>query len=258
MIKEVFGGTRMKPCIWLDRVSKQYGQIKAVSEISFSILQGQISAFLGPNGAGKSTTMNMIATLLKPTSGDIMVEGYSMEGQTEEIKRRIGVVFQEDVLDYEITVYENLYYRGSLYYKTKQEVVEQIRRVSKVLSLESLLSKTYGQCSGGQKRICQIGRALMGKPRLLLLDEPTIGLDPIARDLVWKALLKLNQELKLTIFFSTHYMEETKHADHVCMISNGHILVCGEKDRVLKEYGRLGTVSIQEIYMKVLREDLNL
>ncbi|MDO5520836.1 MAG: ABC transporter ATP-binding protein [bacterium] len=248
----------MKPCIQVDHVSRQYGKTKAVSEISFSILQGQISAFLGPNGAGKSTTMNMLSTLLTPTSGKIMVEGYSMEKQKEEIKRIIGVVFQEDVLDNELTVYENLYYRGSLYYADKQSVIDQINEVANQLTLQKLLPKRYGTCSGGQKRICQIGRALMSKPRLLLLDEPTIGLDPLARNLVWNSLLKLNRQLKMTIFFSTHYMEETVNADHICIISQGHIMVCGEKDRVLKEYKKIGSLSIQEIYMDVLREDLAL
>lgn len=248
----------MKPCICLERVSKQYKKTKAVSEISFIVLQGQISAFLGPNGAGKSTTMNMLSTLLNPTSGRIMVEGYSMENEKEQIKRLIGVVFQEDVLDNELTVRENLYYRGSLYYERKQQVLERMREVSALLSLDELLSKTYGTCSGGQKRICQIGRALMAEPRLLLLDEPTIGLDPLARNLVWKALIKLNRQLKITIFFSTHYMEETIHADHICMINQGHILVCGKKDRMLNEYAKAGKKTIQDIYLEVLREDFQI
>lgn len=248
----------MKPCICLERVSRQYGKTKAVSEISFAVLQGQISAFLGPNGAGKSTTMNMLSTLLYPTSGRIMVEGYSMEMQKEKIKRLIGVVFQEDVLDGELSVYENLYYRGSLYYDTKPPVVNRIKEVAELLSMEDLLSRKYGTCSGGQKRICQIARALMARPALLLLDEPTIGLDPIARNLVWGALLKLNHKLTMTIFFSTHYMEETVYADHICMINEGRILVCGKKDRVLQEYAKAGHKTIQDIYMEVLREDLKI
>lgn len=191
----------MKSCIEVDNVSKQYGKAKAVSEISFTVLQGQISAFLGPNGAGKSTTMNMLSTLLPPTSGKILIEGYSMEKQQEQIKRLIGVVFQEDVLDNKFTVYENLYYRGSLYYERKQQVQKRIDEVVSLLSLEKLIHKRYGTCSGGQKRICQIARALMSKPKLLLLDEPTIGLDPIARKQVWEALRKLNQLLNMTIFF---------------------------------------------------------
>lgn len=248
----------MKSCIEVDNVSKQYGKAKAVSEMSFTVLQGQISAFLGPNGAGKSTTMNMLSTLLPPTSGKILIEGYSMEKQQEQIKRQIGVVFQEDVLDNAFSVYENLYYRGSLYYERKQQVKKRIDEVVSLLSLEKLIHKRYRTCSGGQKRICQIARALMSKPKLLLLDEPTIGLDPIARKQVWEALRKLNQLLNMTIFFSTHYIEETMNADHICMISQGHILVCGKKDWVLKEYRRRGTITIQDIYIDLLSEDLRL
>ncbi len=248
----------MKSCIEVDNVSKQYGKAKAVSEMSFTVLQGQISAFLGPNGAGKSTTMNMLSTLLPPTSGKILIEGYSMEKQQEQIKRQIGVVFQEDVLDNAFNVYENLYYRGSLYYERKQQVKKRIDEVVSLLSLEKLIHKRYGTCSGGQKRICQIGRALMSKPKLLLLDEPTIGLDPIARKQVWEALRKLNSLLNMTIFFSTHYIEETMNADHICMISQGHILVCGKKDWVLKEYRSRGSLTIQDIYIDLLSEDLRL
>lgn len=248
----------LKACIEVDNVSKQFGKAKAVSEISFTVLQGQISAFLGPNGAGKSTTMNMLSTLLIPTSGKILIEGYSMEKQQEQIKWLIGVVFQEDVLDSELTVYENLYYRGSLYYERKQQVLKRIEEVISLLSLEKLMHKKYGTCSGGQKRICQIARALMSKPKLLLLDEPTIGLDPIARKQVWEALMKLNRLLKMTIFFSTHYIEETMNADHICMISQGRILVCGKKDWVLKEYRSQGSLTIQDIYIDLLSEDLRL
>lgn len=248
----------LKACIEVDNVSKQFGKAKAVSEISFTVLQGEISAFLGPNGAGKSTTMNMLSTLLIPTSGKILIEGYSMEKQQDQIKWLIGVVFQEDVLDSELTVYENLYYRGSLYYERKQQVLKRIEEVISLLSLEKLVHKKYGTCSGGQKRICQIARALMSKPKLLLLDEPTIGLDPIARKQVWEALMKLNRLLKMTIFFSTHYIEETMNADHICMISQGRILVCGKKDWVLKEYRSQGSLTIQDIYIDLLSEDLRL
>lgn len=248
----------LKACIEVDNVSKQFGKAKAVSEISFTVVQGQISAFLGPNGAGKSTTMNMLSTLLIPTSGKISIEGYSMEEQQEQIKWLIGVVFQEDVLDSELTVYENLYYRGSLYYERKQQVLKRIEEVISLLSLEKLMHKKYGTCSGGQKRICQIARALMSKPKLLLLDEPTIGLDPIARKQVWEALMKLNRLLKMTIFFSTHYIEETMNANHICIISQGRILVCGKKDWVLKEYRSQGSLTIQDIYIDLLSEDLRL
>lgn len=248
----------MKPSISFERVSKQYGKRKAVCEVNFTIMEGQISVFLGPNGAGKSTTMKMLATLLRPTSGKITVEGYSMQKQREEIKRCIGVVFQEDVLDSELTVYQNLYYRGSLYYESRQETLKQLYRVVDLLSLNAILSKRYKDCSGGQKRICQIGRTLMSKPRLLLLDEPTTGLDPIARQIVWETLVKLNKEAKMTILYTTHYMDETIYADHICMMKQGHVLACGSKRNILKEYERNGCKTIKDIYMYLLREDYQL
>ena len=248
----------MKPCICLERVSKQYGRRKAVCEISFSVMEGQISAFLGPNGAGKSTTMKMLATLLKPTSGKILVEGYSMESQREQIKRCIGVVFQEDVLDNELTVYQNLYYRGSLYYENRQQTLMQLNDVVESLSLKDILHKRYGTCYGGQKRICQIGRTLMSKPKLLLLDEPTTGLDPIARQAVWDVLVKLNQESRMTIFYTTHYMDEAEYADHICIMKKGRVLAWGSKRGILKEYERMGCKNIRDIYMHVLRENYQL
>lgn len=248
----------MRPCIALDQISKLYGKRKAVSDVTFSVMEGHISAFLGPNGAGKSTTMKMLATLLKPTSGNIMVDEYSMKEQREQIKRCIGVVFQEDVLDNELTVYQNLYYRGGLYYESRSKTLTQLKEVADMLSLKDILQKRYGDCSGGQKRICQIARALMSKPRLLLLDEPTTGLDPIARQLVWEALVKLNQQVNMTIFYTTHYMDEIIYADHICIMNQGHVLACGSKKNILKEYESKGCRTMNDIYMYLLSEDYHL
>lgn len=245
----------MKPSISFNHVSKQYGKVKAVSDLSFSIWPGQVAAFLGPNGAGKSTTMNLLSALLSPTSGKIKIEGHSMDKEREQMKWLIGVVFQEDILDNYLTVYQNLYYRGSLYYPTRKQVSNRIEEIAEMLAINGLLAKRYGSCSGGQKRICQISRALIPKPKLLLLDEPTIGLDPIAREFVWNALFTLNQKYGMTIFFSTHYMEEIAHADYLCMIKQGHMLLCGTKDEILRKYAGRGRNNMQEIYMELLRED---
>ncbi len=248
----------MKPCISLERVSKQYGKRKAVTDVTFSVMEGQISAFLGPNGAGKSTTMKMLVTLLRPTNGRITVAGYSMKKQRDQIKRCIGVVFQEDVLDYDLTIYQNLYYRGSLYYENKQQTLTHLQEVTELLSLKGILHKRYGDCSGGQKRIGQIGRALMSEPKLLLLDEPTIGLDPIARQKVWDVLVMLNQKRNMTIFYTTHYMDETMYADYICMMKQGSVLACGNKQNILKEQERIGCKTVTDIYKHLLREDYQL
>jgi len=244
----------MRPCVEVNRVSKMYGKRKVVSDVSFSVMEGQISAFLGPNGAGKSTTMKMLATLLKPTSGNITVNGYSLKEQREQIKRCIGVVFQEDVLDDALTVFQNLYYRGSLYYESRERTLTQLKEVVEILSLNGILQKRYGNCSGGQKRICQIGRTLMSKPKVLLLDEPTTGLDPIARQLLWEVLVKLNKEAKMTIFYTTHYMDEIIYADHICIMNQGQVLACESKKEMLKGYERKGCSTIKDVYMYLLSE----
>lgn len=243
----------MDNCILVQDLKKDFHKKIVVDSIDFVVGKGQICAFLGPNGAGKSTTMNMLATLLNKTSGKIVIEGLDLDYQSEEIKRKLGVVFQEDVLDGNLTVEENLYYRGGLYIKSKKELCKKIDQVVTLLDLHKIRSKKYITCSGGQKRIVQIGRALLTNPKLLLLDEPTIGLDPLARNLVWKVLRKLNQDLQITIFFTTHYMEETDYANHICIIDEGKILLCQNRDRLLREPWKDNKrFTIQEIYLDLL------
>jgi ABC-type multidrug transport system ATPase subunit len=243
----------MDNCILVQDLKKKFHKKTVVDSIDFSVGKGQICAFLGPNGAGKSTTMKMLATLLNKTNGKIVIEGLDMDLKSEEIKRILGVVFQEDVLDGSLTVEENLYFRGGLYIKSKKELYQKIDQVVTLLELQKIRNKKYVTCSGGQKRIVQIGRALLTNPKLLLLDEPTIGLDPLARTLVWKVLRKLNQEHQITIFFTTHYMEETDYANHICIIHEGKILLCQNRDRLLlKPWRDNKRFSIQEIYLDLL------
>ncbi len=243
----------MDNCIVVKALKKNYGKKTVVDSIDFSVGRGQICAFLGPNGAGKSTTMKMLATLLKKTSGKIVVEGLDMDFYPEEIKRNLGIVFQEDVLDASLTVEENLYYRGGLYIKSKKELNLKIKHVISLLELDKIRDKKYETCSGGQKRIVQIGRALLTAPKLLLLDEPTIGLDPLARTLVWQVLKKLNHDLHITIFYTTHYMEETDYANHICILNEGKILLCQNRDQLLqKPWKDKKRFTIQEIYLDLL------
>lgn len=245
----------MNEGIQVRNVTKTYGRTKVVDSISFSVMKGHICAFLGPNGAGKSTTMNMLATLLTPTSGQILIEGLRMETQREYIKSAIGVVFQEDVLDSKLSVYENLYFRGGLYYDCGHKLKKRIEEVASLVSLPTILNKKYGTLSGGQRRLVQISRALLSGPKVLLLDEPTIGLDPIAREQVWEGLKNVNHRLGMTIFYTSHYMEETSYADYICMINAGKILLCNEKSKVIQSQNGKGKRSIQEVYRMVLRED---
>lgn len=187
----------MEECIKLVDVSKSYRKIEVVKSLSLSVPRGCLCAVLGANGAGKSTTMNMIITLLAKNQGKIYVDGLDIDTKKELIRQRIGVVFQEDILDPELTVYENLYYRGGLYLLQWKELRERIQMIVELLGISYLLKKRYQTCSGGQKRLVQIARALLPNPKLLVLDEPTIGLDPFAREQVWLILRKLNfQHLK--------------------------------------------------------------
>lgn len=251
----------MKDCIQLLDVTKRYRKIEVVKNVSFQIEKGKLCAFLGANGAGKSTTMNMIITLLQKNSGKIYIEGLDIDKEKDSVKRKIGVVFQEDVLDPELDVYENLYYRGGLYIKEKNELEKRINKASELLSLQKVLRKKYKACSGGQKRLVQIARALLPEPKLLILDEPTVGLDPLAREQVWSVILKLNKEKNLTVFYSTHYVEEASNAEQVIMIHRGDLLLC-KNVRELCESTSKEYVSrqLREVYMELLRkyEMLNL
>lgn len=212
----------------VNNLEKRYKNERVLKSISFDVEKGQIFAFLGPNGAGKSTTMNILSTLLKKTSGNVSVSNFDLDKNKRKIKSEIGVVFQNDVLDSELTVYENLVFRGSLYYAKKKDLEESIFKVIKTLSLQNILYKKYGKCSGGQKRLVQIARALLSKPSLLILDEPTTGLDPTARKFVWNTLISLHDDLGITIFYTTHYLEEVLYADRYCILSNGKIINSGK------------------------------
>lgn len=216
--------------IELTNVSKQFHDVSVVQSLSFAIPQGQICAFLGSNGAGKSTTMNMMITLLKKNAGKIWIHQYDLDEDRDEIRKQIGVVFQEDVLDADLTIYENLCYRGGLYITNRKQLKQRIEEVSCLLHLEPMLHQSYRTCSGGQKRLVQIGRAILPRPKVLILDEPTIGLDPLARQEVWSIIRTLNKDAGMTIFFSTHYMEEAVLANQVCILHEGVLLACQTMD----------------------------
>lgn len=245
----------MNNCIKMVDVTKRYHKTEVVKNVTFQIEQGNLCAFLGSNGAGKSTTLNMIITLLQKSAGKIYVEGLDIDIHKENIRKRIGVVFQEDILDLELSVYENLFFRGGLYITDKRQLKQHIQEICQLLNIANIKEKRYQTCSGGQRRLVQIARALIPEPQLLILDEPTVGLDPLAREQVWKVLTKLNQERNLTIFYSTHYMEEASNADQVIMIHKGNLLLCQKVKQLCsassKEYV---SHQLQELYLNLLRE----
>lgn len=207
--------------------------IVAVDDISFSVRRGEFFAFLGENGAGKSTTINIICTLLENTAGRVIVDGLEIGKDDVQIRRRIGVVFQRGILDEQLTVRENVAVRAAGYGMTKRDVAARMSLLAGELEADDILDRRYGRLSGGQKRKADLIRALMPSPKLLILDEPTAGLDPASRVGLWRVLNRMRQNKELTIFLTTHYMEETEDADAVAIIHKGK-LVCQGSPKELK------------------------
>ncbi|MFP7495248.1 ABC transporter ATP-binding protein [Terribacillus saccharophilus] len=215
---------------------KTYGNSAAVADISFEVEKGHLFAFLGVNGAGKSTTIHMIATRLQQTSGSILVDGFHAGENDAEIRKRIGLVFQDNVLDDVLTVKENLAMWGRFYGLSKQDTDASILWATDTLQLESMLHKQFRHLSGGQKRRAEIARALLHRPAILFLDEPTTGLDPQTRVDVWNTIADLQQQLQMTVFLTTHYMEEAAEADQIVVIDKGKIKAQGTPADLRQKY----------------------
>lgn len=205
-------------------LKKYFKDVKAVDDISFEVRKGELFAFLGLNGAGKSTTINMICGVLPKDSGEIVVDGIDIERDINAVKSRIGVVFQGSVLDKELSVADNLRLKAALYGVTGAEYRRRLAELTELLDLKPLLRRPLGKLSGGQRRRIDIARALLHKPKILILDEPTTGLDPQTRLMVWKCLNGLRKEARLTVFLTTHYMEEAVEADYVVILDSGHVV----------------------------------
>ncbi len=239
----------MEPIIQIQHLRKSFGEVKAVQDISFSVNQGELFAFLGINGAGKSTTISILCSQLKKDSGEVLVGGRPIG--SDEIKRRLGVVFQNSVLDSALTVKENLASRAALYGITGNEFRQRIKELSALLQLEELLPRTVGKLSGGQRRRIDIARALLHKPDILVLDEPTTGLDPQTRKMLWNVVSKLQKEEHLTVFLTTHYMEEAAEADNIVIIDSGKIVAEGTplelKNRYTGDFITLYHVSEEQV-----------
>ena len=222
--------------IQIDHLSKSYGDVRAVKDVSFFVEKGKLFAFLGPNGAGKSTTINIICTFLQPNGGDVHVNGYTLGKQDNEIRQSIGVVFQDGLLDNLLTVEENLYVRGSLYGLTGKALKTAVDQAISAVSIESFAKRRYGKLSGGQRRRSDIARALITQPQILFLDEPTTGLDPHTRRAVWDTILTLQKTTGMTVFLTTHYMEEADGADYVIVIDDGKIAAKGTPTELCEKY----------------------
>lgn len=222
----------MSAILSLKDIRKDFGSIQVLKGVSFDIPKGSIFAFLGANGAGKSTLLNIIMQILLPTSGEVFMNGESIS------KKRIGVVFQENTFDEELSIYENMVVRGRLYHIKKRELEKRILELSKELGMDSFLYSKYKTCSGGQKRIAMIARALIMNPSIVIMDEATTALDIETRRKVWDFLLKLNSEKGVTIFFSSHYIEEADIASNLCILKSGKIIFSGTYQQLISNYSR--------------------
>ena len=222
--------------IEVKHLKKRFKQVEAVKDISFRVVQGELFAFLGLNGAGKSTTINILCSIIAKDSGEILIDGLNVDKDSEKIKSKIGIVFQKSVLDHELTVLQNLYSRASLYPMSRREADDKINELTHILDLHVILKRPYGKLSGGQKRKVDIARALLHNPKILFLDEPTTGLDPTTRMTVWETLNNLKSKTDLTIFLTTHYMEEVAKADYVVIIDEGLISASGSPDELKSAY----------------------
>lgn len=217
----------MKKIIEVRRLTKTYGDITAVNDIDFYVEQGKLFAFLGPNGAGKSTTIDMLCTLLKPDKGEIIINGFQIAKNDSKIRESIGVVFQESLLDPLLTVRENLLTRAKFYQIPKSELKSRVEQAAIAADVMDFIDRPYGKLSGGQRRRADIARALVNTPKVLFLDEPTTGLDPQTRRSVWETITNLQRDQGLTVFLTTHYMEEAASADYIMIIDDGEIVAKG-------------------------------
>lgn len=238
--------------IVVKNVRKYFNDIKAVDDISFIVKEGEFFSFLGINGAGKSTTINMITGMIPMDNGEIYVNGHSIDNHSMDVKQDIGVVFQSTGLDMPLSVYDNLFFRGKLYNIQTSELKARIQELSCQLEFKEFLHRPLNKLSGGQKRKIDLARALIHHPKIIILDEPTTGLDPKTRKLMWEYLNDLRKKEKLTIFLTTHYMEEAAQSDYVIIIDEGKIVTSGTPFELKEKY----TQDYIKVYKNNLSEEL--
>jgi ABC-2 type transport system ATP-binding protein len=239
----------METSIRVKNLTKKFDKFTAVDDISFDVKKGEIFAFLGPNGAGKSTTIKMLTTLLQPSSGELSLNGIDVEKNKDEVRKSFGIVFQDPSLDDELTAYENMEFHAILYGVKNSGLNKKIQELLEFVELwdrKDSLVKTF---SGGMRRRLEIARGLLHHPKILFLDEPTLGLDPQTRNSMWQYVGKLNKRDGLTVFFTTHYMEEAeKNAQRIAIIDHGKIIAIGTGNELKK---KTKTKSLEEAFLKL-------
>ena len=241
----------MNTIIKIDNLTKTYGSLKAVDDLSFEIRKGELFAFLGVNGAGKSTTINIICGQLKKDEGTVIIDELNLDDNLAKIKKKIGVVFQASILDPQLTVKDNLEIKASLYGLSRKEIKSRVNELAEILDFNSYLNRPLAKLSGGQKRRIDIARALLNKPDILILDEPTTGLDPQTRKMIWAVITKLRKENNMTVLLTTHYMEEASEADYVVIIDQGKMVAHGTpldlKNKYVGDYMLIYNVKEEDV-----------
>lgn len=226
----------MQNIIEIQHLSKSFGEVKAVQNLSFRVREGELFAFLGINGAGKSTTISILCGQLPKDSGTVVIDGADLDCNIDAVKQNLGVVFQISVLDKALSVRDNLESRAALYGITGKAFEARLKELAALLDFGDLLKRTVGKLSGGQRRRIDIARALLHNPKILILDEPTTGLDPQTRRLLWDVVSRLRSEQKMTVFLTTHYMEEAADADYVIILDRGKIVAEGTPLQLKNQY----------------------
>lgn len=230
-------------------LNKSYGKLKVLDDVSFSVKRKSVFAFLGPNGAGKSTTIKILTTILKADSGNVLINGKDPETESDKVRKNFGIVFQDPSLDEELTAYENLDMHGIFYQVPKKERQKRIEELLKIVELWDRKSELVKNFSGGMKRRLEIARGLLHYPKVLFLDEPTVGLDPQTRNHIWDYILKINKREGTTIFFTTHYMDEAeRYADSIAIIDRGKIIDIGTSKELIK---KTKTKTLEEAFIKI-------
>ena len=241
----------MNTIIKIDNLTKTYGSLKAVDDLSFEIRKGELFAFLGVNGAGKSTTINIICGQLKKDEGTVIIDELNLDDNLAKITKKIGVVFQASILDPQLTVKDNLEIKASLYGLSRKEIKSRVGELAEILDFKSYLNRPLAKLSGGQKRRIDIARALLNKPDILILDEPTTGLDPQTRKMIWAVITKLRKENNMTVLLTTHYMEEASEADYVVIIDQGKMVAHGTpldlKNKYVGDYMLIYNVKEEDV-----------
>jgi ABC-2 type transport system ATP-binding protein len=237
-----------------DAVVKKFGKITAVDGISFKVDRGEIFAFLGPNGAGKSTTIKMMTTMLRPTSGTLTLNGFDVTKDQDAARQAFGIVFQDPSLDEELSAYENMYLHATLYQVPKAERQARIQELLQLVELWKRKDSMVKTFSGGMRRRLEIARGLLHEPKILFLDEPTLGLDTQTRNLMWEYVRRLSKEKGMTIFFTTHYLDEAEDvADRIAIIDHGKIVATGTTPELAKQ---TGAKNLESAYLKLTGETL--